>query len=286
MPARRLRFATALRQAVQGVTERSGWLIEGPAGWGEWSPLPSWSRDEQVLAYRAALEAASQPFPAPVSASVEVNAMVPRVAPALAARLARESGCNAVKVKVGDPDGEARVAAVREAVGPAVRLRVDANAAWDADQAVDELSRLQAYSIEFVEDPVPTLAALAELRRRSPVPVAAEMPIRSLDDVARMRRLEAADLLVVKPQRLGGVGAALRAAELAGVPVIVSSALETSVGLAACLAVAAALPAAGYAHGIGTASHLTADVTASPLLPVGGRLAPRRVAPDLLLAAG
>jgi len=101
--------------------------------------------------------------------------------------------------------------------------------------------------------------------------------------VVEMRRLDAADVLVVKPQRIGGIAAALRAAELAGVPVVVSSALETSVGLSACLAVAAALPASPYAHGIGTATLLAEDVTANPLLPVRGRLVPRRVEPDLLL---
>jgi O-succinylbenzoate synthase len=106
-----------------------------------------------------------------------------------------------------------------------------------------------------------------------------------MEDVVEMRRLGAADVLVIKPQRIGGIGTALRAAELAGIPLVVSSALETSVGLAACLAVAAALPASPYAHGIGTASLLAEDVTAQPLLPVQGRLVPRRVLPDLLLGA-
>jgi len=124
---------------------------------------------------------------------------------------------------------------------------------------------------------------MAVLRRRSAVPVGTEMAIRCLEDVVEMRRLSAADVLVIKPQRIGGIAAALRAAELAGVPVVVSSALETSVGLAACLAVAAALPDSPYAHGIGTATLLAEDVTANPLRPVHGRLAPRRVEPDLLL---
>ena len=168
--------------------------------------------------------------------------------------------------------------------GPGVRIRVDANGAWTVDEAVGALARLAAWEIELVEDPVRGLRDLAALRRRSPVPVAAEMAIRCMEDVVEMRRLDAADVLVVKPQRIGGITAALHAAELAaGLPVVVSSALETSVGLAACLAVAAALPASRYAHGIGTAPLLEEDVTANPLRPVGGRLVPRRVEPDLLL---
>ena len=284
MAIRQIPFTVALREPVLGVTSRAGWLIEGDAGWAEWSPLPSWSREENAAAYRGALEAADQPFPAPVASPVEINTMVPRVPPRLAARMALLSGCLTVKVKVGDPDGEARVRAVREAVGPGIRIRVDANGAWSVDEAAAALTRLAVWEIELVEDPVAGLRDLAALRRRCPVPVAAEMAIRCLEDVVEMRRLDAADVLVVKPQRIGGIAATLHAAELAaGVPVVVSSALETSVGLAACLAVAAALPRSRYAHGIGTAPLLAEDVTANPLRPIRGRLVPRRVEPDLLL---
>ena len=281
---RRVPFTVALRHPVLGVTSRSGWLIEGEAGWGEWSPLPSWSEAERAAAEGAALEAAAHPFPAPQRQSVEVNTMIPRVPPAVAARMAVASGCSTVKVKVGDPDGEARAAAVREAVGRDVRIRVDANGAWDLEEAVRALARLRGCDLELVEDPVATLAEMARLRRRSPVPVGAEMPIRTLDDVEELRRLDAADVLIIKPQRIGGIRASLRAAEMADRPVIVSSALETSVGLSACLAVAAALNHSPYAHGIGTASLLAEDVTAHPLLPAHGRLVARRIEPDLLLA--
>jgi O-succinylbenzoate synthase len=284
MPGRRLPFAVELLQPVLGVTVRSGWLIEGEAGWGEWSPLPSWSREENATAYRAALEAADRPFPLPLRDAVEINTMVPRVPAEVAARMALASGCSTVKVKVGDHGGEDRVRAVREAVGPGVRIRVDANGAWDVEEAVRVLTSLAGLDLELVEDPVARLDDMARLRRLSPVPIAAEMPIRTVEDAREMRRLEAADVLVIKPQRIGGLAASLRAAELAGMPVVVSSALETSVGLAACLAVAAALPVSGYAHGIGTASLLAEDVTEHPLLPLAGRLTPRRVEPDLLLA--
>jgi O-succinylbenzoate synthase len=285
MASRRLPFTVALRQPVLGVTTRAGWLIQGDAGWAEWSPLPSWSREESEIAHRGALEAAAHPFPAPLRDSVEINTMIPRVPAEVAARMAVDSACSTVKVKVGDPGGEDRVRAVREAVGPGVRIRVDANGAWDLDEAERALGRLACWGIELAEDPVPGLDDMARLRRRCSIPVAVEMPVRTVEDVIEMRRLDAADVLVVKPQRIGGIAASLRAAELAGVPVVVSSALETSVGLATCLAVAAALPDSPYAHGIGTASLLAEDVTATPLVPVRGRLVPRRVEPDRLLAA-
>jgi o-succinylbenzoate synthase len=275
-----------LRVPVGGVVERRARLVEGAAGWGEWSPLPSWSPSEVAAAEEAAEQAARHPFPAPRRARVVVNAMVPRVAPSLAARLARESGCGTVKVKVGDAEGEARVAAVRAAVGPRVRLRLDANSAWDADTALAELRRLAVHGVELVEDPVATLEELATLRRRSPVPLAAEMSVRSVADARRLRALDAADAVVLKPQRIGGVAVALAAAAEAGVPAIASSALETSVGLTAVVALAAALPDSPYAHGAGTALLLEEDVTSDPLLPEAGELRARRVVPDLLVPGG
>lgn len=288
MPARRLPFTVPLRHPVLGVTARSGWLIEGASGWAEWSPLPSWSRDEILAAYRGAVEAAEHPFPRPLAASVAVNAMIPRVSPEVAAALAREAraaGCSTIKVKVGDRDGDLRVRAVRRAAGDGARIRVDANGAWTVEEAERALLRLSAHSLELAEDPVPTLDEMARLRPRVSVPLAAEMAIRIPDDVLDVRRLGAADAILLKPQRIGGMRAALRAAEMAqDLPVIVSSALETSVGLAMCAAVAAALPTHGFAHGIGTALLLGSDVSTTPLRPGDGRVAARRVVPDLLLA--
>ena len=283
---RRVPFSVRLRVPVGDVTERTGWLVEGPAGWGECSPLPSWNEAERAAAERSAEEAAMQEFPAPSRGSVGVNAMVPRVAPDLAAALAVASGCRTVKVKVGDSGGEARVDAVRSALGPAGRIRLDANGSWrDADEALDAIRSYERFGIELVEDPVETLEELARLRSVSPVPVAAEMSVRTVEDARRLRALDAADAVVIKPQRIGGVRAALAAAEEAGVPAIASSALETSVGLAAVLAVAAALPASTFAHGVGTALLLEDDVTSAPLAPDAGALEPRRVAPDLLAAS-
>lgn len=278
MDLRRVPFSVRLRVPVGDVVERTGELVEGPSGWGEYSPLPSWSAEERAAAERAAIEAATVGFPPALRDRVEVNTMIPRVAPDVAARMAVESGCSTIKIKVGDADGEARVRAVREAL-PGAKIRLDANGSWDALAAGLSLSQLRHYDIELVEDPVPTLEELARLRRGSSILVAAEMCVRTIDDVRMLRKLRAADVLVVKPQRIGGVRAALDAAEEAGVAAIASSALETSVGLSAVLALAAALPDAPFAHGIGTAVLLERDVVDDPLIPVGGMLHVRRVSP-------
>jgi len=265
---------------VMGVTVRNGYLLEGPAGWGEYSPLESWNDAEREAAERSALEAAMLPFPVVQRDRVLVNAMVPRLAPDVAAALALGSGCATIKVKVGDEQSLDRVAAVRSACGPDVKIRLDANGAWDVETAVTMLARLAPYDIELVEDPVNSLEGLAALRLRVAIPIAAESCIRTTADARRLRELDAVDAIVIKPQRIGGVREALRAAEESGVPAIASSALETSVGLAAVVALAASLPETPYAHGAGTALLLESDVVAQPLIPVHGWLIPGRPVVD------
>ena len=263
-----------------------GWrdvvLLEGPAGWGEWSPLPGYPSDPAVCR-RAAEEAATQEWPPPCRTSVPVNALVPAVPPDEAAALA--AGWRDVKVKVGDPGDVDRVAAVRDAVGPHSRLRVDANGAWDVETAVRVIARLARYGLELVEQPVASLEGLARVRRRVAVPVAADECVRGVDDARRLAALDAADAVVVKVQPLGGFTGTLAVVEAAGVPAIVSSMYETSVGLAAGLALAAALDDLPFACGLGTASLLPADVVADPLLPVDGVLEVRQPSPDPALLA-
>jgi O-succinylbenzoate synthase len=215
-----------------------------------------------------------------------VNGLVPAVAPDEAAALAE--GLADVKVKVGevDPDVDVdRVAAVRDAIGPHGRLRVDANGAWDVDTAVTTIARLARFDLELVEQPVASLEDLATVRRRAAVPVAADESVRDVDDARRLAALGAADALVVKVQPLGGFAATLDVVAAAGVPAIVSSMYESSVGLAAGLALAAALDELPFACGLGTAGMFAADVVADPLVPLDGWLVVRRPVPDSRLLA-
>ncbi len=249
-------------------------LLEGPAGWGECSPLAGYPSDPAVCR-AAAEEAATRGFPRAVRESVPVNALVD--GPFLVQEV---RGYPAVKVKVRDASSIALVRAVREAVGPGVGVRVDANGAWDVDTAVAMITRLAAFDLEYVEQPVASLANLAAVRRRVDVPIAADECIRTIDDARELRRLDAADVVVLKQQPLGGVRAALAVAEAAGVPAVVSSMMETSVGIAAGVALAAALPELPYACGLATLGMLPGDVTATPLTPVDGVLPVRAVVPD------
>lgn len=273
-------FCVPMKLRFRGVTKRCGVLLQGPAGWGEFSPFEEYPSEIAARWLLAANEAANEEWPEPRRAEIPVNTTVPAVDGEAARRLVEASGCSTVKVKVAEGDDLERVAAVRDALGPEGKLRVDANGGWTVDEAAVAIKRLDAYNLEYVEQPVKTLEEMAELRKKVDVPLAADESVRTADDPLRVAGLEAADIVVLKVQPLGGVRRALEVAETCGLPVVVSSALETSVGIAAGVALAAALPELPYACGLGTVSLLTHDVTAEPLLPVNGRLPVRRAAPD------
>ncbi|TQN31812.1 O-succinylbenzoate synthase [Haloactinospora alba] len=274
-------FSIPMRTRFRDVTTREGVLVRGPAGWGEFSPFPEYPPRECARWWAACYEAAVLGWPAPVRDTIPVNVTVPAVDPEHAARIVTDSDCTTAKVKVAqvgqDPAEDVdRVAAVRDALGRDGRIRIDANGAWDRDTAVRMLGRLGPFELEYVEQPCAAVEDLAHVRRRSSVPVAADESIRRAEDPMRVRSAGAADIVVLKAQPLGGVRSALRVAEACGLPVVVSSAVETSVGLAAGAALAAALPELPYACGLATMQLLSADVCAEPLSPVGGRLPVRR----------
>jgi O-succinylbenzoate synthase len=217
--------------------------------------------------------------------SIPVNTTVPAVGPEQAHALVSASGCRTAKVKVAESgqslaDDVARVEAVRDALGRDGALRVDANAAWDVDTATGALRELSRFDLEYAEQPVRTLEEMAQLRRRVDVPLAADESVRTAADPLRVAGLDAADIVVLKVQPLGGVRSCLEVAASCGLPVVVSSAVETSIGIAAGVALAAALPELPYACGLGTVTLLAGDVCAEPLVPVGGALPVRPVTPD------
>jgi o-succinylbenzoate synthase len=288
-----LPFAIRMRTRFRGVTVREGMLLHGDAGWGEFSPFAEYDARVSRPWLDSAREAADVGWPAPVRDVVPINATVPAVGPESArGAVLGSGGCTTAKVKVAEPgqpvaDDLARLEAVRDTVGRDGRVRIDVNGAWDVDTALRLLPTYEraAGGLEYVEQPCPTVEELAAVRRRSSVPVAADESIRRAEDPLRVARLEAADVAVIKVAPLGGVRACLRIAEEIGLPVVVSSALETSVGIAAGVALAAALPELPYACGLGTVALLTADVVAEPMLPVDGVLAVRRPEPSAELLA-
>ena len=287
--------ALPMRERFRGIDVREAVLIEGAEGrWAEWSPFTEYDDAEASVWLGAALEELATP-PSREVGTVRVNATVPAIhADAVPALLARFPGCRTAKVKVAQPgqsldDDLARVAAVRDVLGPHGRIRVDANAAWSLDEAERALVALARYDLEYAEQPVASIQDLALLRGRLRplVPIAADESIRRPADPLEVVRAGAADIVVLKLQPLGGARRALGIAQHAvaesDVRVVTSSALETSVGLAAAARFARMVDAAfgsDLDHGLGTAALLAADVTAEPLRPAAGAIAVRDVVPD------
>jgi len=279
-----------MRVKFRGIMERESLLLRGPAGWGEFCPFPEYGDAEASRWLAAALEAGWQGFPAPLRTSVPVNATVPAVsADRVPEVLARFGRVDAVKVKVAErgqslDDDAARLNAVRAAL-PDAAIRVDANGGWDVPAAVEALTRLASVGLEYAEQPVPTIEGLAEVRTRlraagTPVLIAADESVRKETDPLRVARAGAADLIVVKVAPLGGVRRALDIVAQAGLPAVVSSALDTSVGIRAGLALAAALPELPYACGLGTVSLFESDITLDPLVADDGAIGLRDAVPD------
>ena len=279
-----------MRVKFRGIMEREALLLHGPAGWGEFCPFPEYDDTEASRWLAAAVEAGWHGFPSPLRSVIPVNATVPAVsAERVPEVLARFGRVDAVKVKVAEhgqtlDDDAARVAAVRSLL-PDAAIRVDANGGWDVPTAVAALTRLAAVGLEYAEQPVPTIEGLAEVRRQlraagTPVLIAADESVRKESDPLRVARAGAADLLVVKVAPLGGVRRALDIVAQAGLPAVVSSALDTSVGIRAGLALAASLPELPYACGLGTVSLFESDITLDPLVADDGAIRLRDVAAD------
>jgi len=283
-------------------------LLRGLAGWGEFSPFWDYDDAAAVKWLDCAIEQANGAWPDPVRDNIPVNVIVPAVTPEKARELVLNSGgCRTAKVKVANrhaaasprsgrrtqnPESTvesidievARIAAVRaaldEAFGPGMgKIRVDANGAWSVSQAVEHLRELNnvAGGLEYAEQPCATVEELAELRQalkvaKVDVLIAADESIRRAADPYRVKELNAADIVVLKVAPLGGVQANLDLAAEIGLPVVVSSALESSIGLTAGLALAGALPELPFACGLATSALLVHDVVAEPLLPVDGEL--------------
>jgi o-succinylbenzoate synthase len=260
--------------------------------------LESWpDASEAGRALRAALESAllhvqarraglplARWLSAQARLAVPVNAVVTAPVTGAAveqARAAVAAGFQTVKVKVGTAAEDAaeveRVAAVRAAIGPGVRLRLDANGAWPLERAVRLLRRMARYEIELVEQPVPAgdLEGLAAVRRRASVPVAADEAVTGPEAARRLLELDAVDALVLKVPVAGGIAPAREIAERAserGCAVVVTSTLEAGVGLAAALHLAATLPGSLPACGLATGGLLATTLVCEPLQPQGGSM--------------
>lgn len=243
-----------MKVKFRGITEREALLFEGPNGWAEWSPFVEYEDAEARVWLNAAIDQAFGPKRA--VGKVNINATLPAVAPSQIAEILSAFGSfDTVKIKVAEPgqtiaDDLERISAAR-AMYPSVKIRIDANGGFTVAQALEVAER--AGSLDYFEQPCQTIGELAELRVKLQglTRIAADESVRKVEDPMAVVRAGAADVLVLKAQPLGGVTNALKIAAECGLPVTVSSALETRVGLQAGFALATAL-GGNTAHGLGT----------------------------------
>lgn len=278
-----------LTTRFRGVDHREAALFEGPEGWAEFSPFVEYDHAEAATWLRAAIDFAWNPQPTPHRTHIGVNATVPAVAAGRVSEILDRYGpCRTAKVKVAESgqtldDDIARVAAARSALGPEGRIRVDANAGWNVDEAERALHALAEFDLEYAEQPCGSVEELAEVRwrlRKWDIPIAADESVRKAEDPVAAARAGAADIVIIKAQPLGGVRDALDIVERSGLPAVVSSALDTSVGLAQGAHLAAALPALDHDCGLGTAALFTRDVVSPALDPTDGRIRVERIVPS------
>ncbi|MEV8267182.1 o-succinylbenzoate synthase [Microbacterium sp. NPDC076911] len=281
--------ALPLATPFRGISVREATLFEGPEGWTEFSPFIEYDDVESAAWLAAAIDFGWMPQPKALRHEIAVNATIPAVSAIGATEiLARFDGCRTAKVKVAEPgqtlvDDVERVRAVRGEMGSEGRIRIDANGGWNVDEAEHAIHALAEFDLEYVEQPCMSVEELAEIRRRVKymgIPIAADESVRKATDPIAVARAGAADLLVVKAQPLGGVHRALEIIAEAGLPAVVSSALDTSIGLSMGATLAASLEQLDYDCGLGTAALFTSDIASPTLVPSNGVLTVGRIAPD------
>jgi O-succinylbenzoate synthase len=268
----------------RGINFREIALFEGPAGWSEFSPFIEYSNKESSTWLKAAIEGATKKPPKPIRDQVEINATLPNVKVSeVKELLAGFNGCNTIKIKINDfeTDQALLIECLKEI--PKAKFRLDVNGGWALEEAI---ANVQSYEkafgslIEYIEQPCTDFADLNSLRNSTGIKIAVDESIRKYlaGDLARIK--EVADIAIIKWAPTGGIDAALEVIEKIGLPVVISSALDSSVGISHGLSLAEAVPNLYGACGLGTVCLFEGDVTSNPLIPINGIIKNRKVIPD------
>jgi O-succinylbenzoate synthase len=268
----------------RGINFREIALFEGPAGWSEFSPFIEYSNKESSTWLKAAIEGATKEPPKPIRDQVEINATLPNVkVNEVKELLAGFNGCNTIKIKINDfeTDQALLIECLKEI--PKAKFRLDVNGGWALEEAI---ANVQSYEkafgslIEYIEQPCTDFADLNSLRNSTGIKIAVDESIRKYlaGDLARIK--EVADIAIIKWAPTGGIDAVLEVIEKIGLPVVISSALDSSVGISHGLSLAEAVPNLYGACGLGTVCLFEGDVTSNPLMPINGIIKNRKVIPD------
>lgn len=283
-------IALPLRTKFRGLEERELLIFEGPNGWAEWSPFTEYPDEEAAVWLSAAIDFAYGSMPTQHRDRISVNATLPAVAPELVEKVLSNFGeFTTVKIKVAE-SGQSlqqdldRIFKVRESY-PDAKIRLDANGGYDIETALQLSNSIleNDVTLEYFEQPVASIAEMAELRlqlSRLGIKIAADESVRKVSDPLAVAQANAADILVLKAAPLGGINRALAIASEAELPVVISSALDSSIGLSMGAYLAAAIPNLEFDCGLATSALLAGDVTREPLRADGGFIDVRRVEVD------
>jgi O-succinylbenzoate synthase len=292
--ARALVVSLPLRTTFRGLTRRETVIFDGSDGTGEWAAFGEYGDEEASWWLAAAFEQMSHPLTSSELTPVAINAIVPAMPIAeIEGWLSPFRGCTAAKIKVAEKgeslnDDLARVRKVRRVLGSDIAIRLDANGAWTPQEAKDAADAFEQFGIDYLEQPVSTLEEMLELRNllgASPIRLAADETVRKSHQLGRVREA-GCEVVIVKPSPLGGFThtmALAREAHENGLQVVLSSGLESSVGLTHAASVASAvdrLTGSLTAHGLGTAALHSHDVVKNPLVPQEGYVHPRKLELD------
>ena len=274
-------IALPTRTNFRGISVREVALFKGEYGWGEFSPFLEYDDHESSRWLASAIEASTQPRPQSFRERIPVNGTIPATNdPEVIEKLVQSyPGVKTFKVKVGGNLSEdiVRLARIR-VLGRDIKIRIDVNGAWGVEDALRNLYAMyeQIGEFEYVEQPVATIDEMRELKSkiRIPLRIAADEVIRKAEDPSSINLEGAADVLMLKVQPLGGIKNSLALAEHHKLPVVVSSALESAVGIHYGLQLASALPQLSFDCGLATGSLLTRDVAHLPIsdgsIEIGG----------------
>ena len=269
----------------RGINIREVALFQGEAGWGEFSPFLEYQPSECVPWLRSAIEAATKPWPELKRKKIKVNGTIPALnVPSDIERIVETfPGVNTFKVKVGDNLSEdiARLAHVRS-LRPNAKLRIDVNGSWSVATAITNLHSIYENigAIEYVEQPCQSIEELRDLKAelKVDIPIAGDEVLRKSADPFKVDLSGAVDLLALKVQPLGGIASALKLAQQHNLPIVVSSALESAVGISHGLALAASFNEMNFDCGLATGSLLSANVGDLPI--VNGEIEVKRIEPN------
>jgi o-succinylbenzoate synthase len=257
----------------RGVTTREVALFQGEHGWGEFSPFLEYDDHESSQWLASAIEAATKPRPKRYREKITVNGTIPAIADGQRLKSIIESypGCKTFKVKVGENLSEDLLRIkLLSTMRPEAAIRLDVNGLWSVDQALDNLASIynECANIQYVEQPCATIGEMRELKSRATfdLKIAADEVVRKADDPFAIDLTGAADVLMLKVQPLGGITRSLAIAEKHNLPVVVSSALESAVGISYGLELAASIKDLDLDCGLATGSLMAANVAELPIV--------------------